>query len=571
MNALSMSRTNQRCLPRATVALVLLVALVIHAHRAWQECTVWPDVIRYIEQGQQLTRDPLGALRQEAYHPLHSLLTRGAYETLTHYVVADDRLAWIAAAKTVGVLASLFVVWAVIRLSRHLGAPWWAASAAGLLWVVGRRTSTYGADGLSDMLFLALLAWSILVGLGTRLRLRPWPWLLAGLLAGASYLTRPEGVSALILLAFALLYHYRRAWRVVLFRPWCWSVLRPGAPRTCILTLLLLALGFAIPAVPYMLAIGNFTRKKIIFETQPAQVCAPDSQPAVTARLLPSNLTDGKAWLKIHRESLETFGWAPCIVVWLAGLIRPRLWGRRHWRPLVLFWIFFWLAIMLWLIDKTRSGDPLQQGYLDGRHTLVLQLVLFPLFALALPLWMRPMVWYQNFWRRLAIWPRLPAVLRSGRWTYVMAGVVFLLAAAPGVHRLFKPMGDDRGYVRQAAAWVAGHASAKAVVYDAQRVVGYYSGRAYAEWLGTPVTPNLPAVPAGVPVILAYIYRDNAPIAPAIGPYRALPVTFKSQSATRGDQMVLYANPDSGALALAPSLNADPHVAIPPQRIDNHP
>ena len=231
----------------------------------------------------------------------------------------------------------------------------------------------------------------------------------------------------------------------------------------------------------------------------------------------------------------------------LAILIRPRPWGRKHWRPLVFFWIGFWLTVMVWLLYVTRRTDPSHQGYLDGRHTLVLQLVFFSLFALALPLWMKPMVWYQNMWRRLAIWPRLPAWLRSDRWRYVMAGGAFVLAILPGACRLSQPMGEDRRYVRAAAIYIARHANQHAIVYDSERVVGYYSGLAYATWRGTPQTPDLPTVPPNTPAILAYIYRDNAPIAPRIGPYAALPVTFKSDTATRHDVLVLYARPGSGA------------------------
>ena len=185
-----------------------------------------------------------------------------AYVTLTHHFISDDRFAWIAATEIVGIISAVVVVWALMQLSRHFGAPPWAACAAGLLWVVGRRTSGYGADGLSDMLFLALFACSILVALRTRLHLRPLAWFLSGLLAGLSYLTRPEGAAAVIILAFAVLYHYRKPLLGPLMR-----IRATAAPRQCGGILVMLALGFAIPAAPYMLAIGGFSGKKSLLDT----------------------------------------------------------------------------------------------------------------------------------------------------------------------------------------------------------------------------------------------------------------------------------------------------------------
>ena len=73
-------------------------------------------------------------------------------------------------------------------------------------------------------------------------------------------------------------------------------------------------------------------------------------------------------------------------------LLQPRLWGRAHWRPLVFIWVFLWLAVMLWLIDRTRTPQE-PDGYLDGRHTLVLEFILHCLFGLALNIWRRPMIW----------------------------------------------------------------------------------------------------------------------------------------------------------------------------------
>jgi hypothetical protein len=479
----------------------------------------------------------------------------------------------------VGIVAGVCVIWIIVKLSRHFGAPWWAALGGGLLFAVGRRTSSYGPDGISDMLFLALFGGSILAGLNTRLRFKPGWWMLAGVLAGLSYLTRPEGAAAVIVLlaGIGLAYgqnYLRRTRRATLAgvvdfarhtEHWRHGMRCAG----------LLLLGFAVVGAPYMMAIGRFTAKKQIFEqvsighveASPGGVFARTADtggPIVAQVGAFTELMRGDLWFKIWTELLETFGPGACVVIWLAIAIRsrpwgivagtsrynplryvlrwPKAWGRHQWRPLVTFWMTLWIAVMAWLIIKTTTADKL--GYLDGRHTLPFQLALHALFGLALAIWQWPMLWWQNWWRGTALWPRLPEWMRSKRWPVIFAWFVCVLGCTPALLRLAREPAHDKQYVRNAANWIALNEPADYAVADADELVGYYSGHAYSRWEGSPVDPQLGSLPEHV--ILAYRYYaalKDVPIADRIGPFVALPVRFASDSSSQGDVLVLYGRP----------------------------
>jgi hypothetical protein len=554
---------------------LLLLGLVVRVVQAVREPVVNPDAIRFIEQAKALWVDPLAAIRQEVYHPLHSLLG-GVVFHLIHGAFRDERMAWLAAMQTVGIAAGVCVIWMIVKLSRHFGAPWWAALGGGLLFAVGRRTSSYGPDGISDMLFLALFGGAILAGMNTRLRFKPGWWMLAGVLAGLSYLTRPEGAAAVIVLLAAIVLAYVQNYLRHSRREGVLDFVRGMERRRHgVRCAVLLLVGFAVVGGPYMVAIGRFTAKKKIFEqVSMSAAVVPGSGERydsgsggmqVLAQVVPvPAIVRGDLWFKIWTELLETFGPAACVVIWFAVALRsrpwgivagasrfnplryvlrwPLAWGRRHWRPLVTFWMLLWLVVMAWLINKTST--PGRLGYLDGRHTLPFQLALHALFGLALGIWQLPMVWWQNWWRGMAIWPRLPGWMRSNRWPIVFAWVVCLLGCLPGIMRLGREPAHDKQYIRDAANWIAKNEPRDYAVADVDQLVGYYSGHEYRRWDGSPGDPELSQLPDKV--ILAYRYYTAAKgvqVAERIGPFVALPVRFKSDSSSQGDLLVLYARP----------------------------
>ncbi|MCL2641450.1 MAG: hypothetical protein FWD53_11430, partial [Phycisphaerales bacterium] len=223
--------------------MLLVLALTVRGFRAWQEeggGVINPDAIRFIVQGQRMVDAPLGAMREESYHPLHAAVSLAVRQVLRF---EDDRQAWLAAVRVAGVIAGAVVTLQIVALARLLGAPFWCGVAAAVVWAFGRRTSYFGADGLSDMLFLALFGEAMIAGLQA-LRFRRW-WaalfLLAGWLMGLGYLARPEALFAGVPLGVGILQK---------------SV---ATPLRGVVASVLLCVGAAICVVPYAMVTGSLS------------------------------------------------------------------------------------------------------------------------------------------------------------------------------------------------------------------------------------------------------------------------------------------------------------------------
>ena len=439
---------------RLWLVLLFLLALGVRAFRAFQEPVVNPDAIRFIDQAKRLRVDPLGALRVEVYHPLHSIAALIVHSVLGSFF-HNDRAAWLAAVQTVGVVCGSIVALQIFWLSRAYGAPRWAASAAALAWIVGRRSSSYGADGLSDMLFLAFFAAAMLTAIRAMRfpRIRDhfdngvsWRFALAGVLAGFAYLTRPEGLSAPLIVIVTMLVtlvsrHTPRSAALKLLP-------RRAPPVKLVMQAAVSMLaGVCLPALPYMVAIGGITHKRSFLPTLGGGGGGGEASHVLAAGIVSVVPMSPGLVKKMGMELWETFGFAPTIALLGACLWMPHLWGRARLRPLVVVWTMIWLAVMAYLISH--------EGYLDGRHTLPLELVLFGLLSLAFVAWTKPMRWWMNWWRGKPAWDRLPAWMRWKRWPYAFAGCAVLLVLLPGVIRLGQPALEAQTFVIEAADWVS--------------------------------------------------------------------------------------------------------------------
>ncbi len=523
----------------AIVAGLVLAALVLRVLRGVQEPVVNPDTIRFIEQAQAMDAGGLQeAARSEVYHPLHAMMGLGVHEVIGRFF-ADDRAAWLWSMQGVGILCGAILCAVIYRLARVMGAPFWASVGAAALWAVGRRSVSYGPDGISDMLFLLLFGLSMLTGMRAMRGLHDggrtfqrWRFALAGALSGLAYWTRPEGLAAALILATTMLivglprpYKKQGMRRFKLFS-------RRRVPLGTALAGSVILLGATLlVSTPYMMMIGGVTQKKALVEGEEMR------EEIMTAGLGAAPVT-WRSLNKVTMEVGETFGYAGAALLLGAMALKPTFWGRARLRVLTVVWVGLWGSVMFWLLRKA--------GYLDGRHTLPLQLLMYGMLALGLLAWRRPMLAWQGWWRQReggAVWARLPAWRKTRAWVGGSVVVIWGLAMLPGLVRLVKPTIDDHFYIREAAAWVAAHSETDAVVCDEQRLVGYYSGRKYALWQGSPGEPQLEKVEkAGAEqVILAYVFRPGLGdvIQERIGVYRAV-ARFESKGAERGEVMVIY-------------------------------
>lgn len=522
------------------LCLLFLVALAARLIRAQQLHAVYADTIRFIEQAQHLAVAPVTAIREEVYHPLHSVAI-----LITHYVlgvlspqdpaaVLANRMQWIHAAQVAGIFCSSIISLLIYRLARYLGDRFWPALFAGLMWALSARTSTYGTDGMSDSLSLCLYIASLLWAIrAMRFRIRGASlryFGFAGLFAGFAYLARPEALAAPLFVTLALL-----TWSLTRFflkpshasRTYKFKLIprRPLPAKTLAASLAVLWLAAAVPAAPYALAIHGLTHKKPI----PLLSTAPEN-PVPTVELRKSPV------LWVWNEVTKTLGYAPTAILLLGFLWHPRGCGRSaRFRLLLAIALPLWVVVMFWLL--------LNFGYLDGRHTLQLQVFLFALLGIALTNWQRPI-------RALLPTPSQVPQLFAGAVAAVMI-IVTLFGLAQVPHR-------ERAIFPQAAAWAKSHLVPAIRICDQQQIVGYYSGHPYVPYWGTPENPAMDSVQfikndyvlgsPPPPLVLGYYFKKDVPTALQLGDYRAI-AAFPSSTDSTAELYVFYALPGEKVLA----------------------
>ncbi len=542
---------------RWLVPAIFLLALAVRWERAWVTPVVNSDCLRFIVMAQSLPAHPIPTLRKDVYHPLQAVVGGAVYLTIFSRLMTNQRMAWIAAMQAVGVVAGAFLAVELFWLARRFGAPQWAAAAAAVLWIVGRKTSGYGADGISDMLFLSLLVGSILLAMQTGLRWHRWKWFVAGMIAGLSYLARPEGVAGVLIFWGALaIYH---GWPLPRLLRWR---LPPRRGPVCALACgLIMLLGFVVVGSPYMMAIGKFTGKKAtvlndFVATPPAAVVGSRPVPSVlhstVGRTTPPQLAAftpwrGGIWFKIGQELAETLGWAPGIIMIGVFLAQPTLLGRRRWRGLVLAWAALWLVVMIWLLSTAH--------YLDNRHSLVLVFLLEAVFALSLA---QAAFLCAKVRREIGLDPSASGGMYRDRAAVGFGLIVGFLGCLPGLISLTHAPQRGLHYIRNTANWIAANTvpDLRVVVPrvdDRLSLIAYYSQRRY---FYRPYTANHIRVkqierlcgnrPFVLPLIFPGLGQQGFPR--RIGSLEVVKdhghaVYFRSRHALHGDEVVLYALP----------------------------
>jgi len=471
---------------------LLLVLAVCAGVRIWlmrHAEVIAPDGTVYIQMARQWSHDPAGVIRDFDYHPGYPVAIVGAHRVIEALGIADGRAAWEIAGGSVSVLAGVAAV-AAVWFFAGLTFGWRIAWISALVFGVGRKWAAVGADVLSDALMVCLAMWALgaVVVAANGLKRRS-PWALAaaavvGLLAGGSYLARPEGMVVLVL-GVGL-------WGVMVLRgqsPWRLTI---GAGATAAATALAVSL-------PYILAIGGFTKKKPTWTLATKAGCAVllagaaiglwhlvkyarrhPSRRLLVAMTMGALLVGGAlfVWAPDARGllgSLKTFGAktpealhpvvAGLVCVWLIAWIAQHLLGRRA-RPdllplpkpecglLILGLQIVFVGVLLGL----HQGH----GYISHRHFMLCAAALAPLAGAAVVSMARGAVAIAGRFR-----------LRESVAAFVITGVISAFLAD---YALSKPLHAGKGGYRQAGEFVAAQSDKGQTVWADESWVFHYSG-----------------------------------------------------------------------------------------------
>ncbi len=456
-------------------ALILLACAGLRAGMAWRSEGMARDGYTYIRMARQWWHDPAGVVHGYPYHPGYPATVATVHALLA---LPDSQAAWQAAGMVVSGLAGVLAM---------LGTWFWCRMAFGrrtacittLLFGMTRKWSALGADVLSDSLALCAMVWSLVVGVWAMqaMRERPGRGLLligvSGLLGGVGYCVRPEAAVVPCLVVAMLVI----------------DQLRRGRWQRGLLAIGVAAGAAAALAIPYMLLIGDVTKKKRLLDML---------NPAGLAAALPTGL---EALVRQLFEAMHpVLGGLLCVwvVVALAGRLRrtaggrdgthgthgahgggapgpagpmsstglvgsidcpPAVAPRRPTGAWMLLVLVCWGMMMLAL---RRTA-----GYMSHRHVMFLGIVLLPLAGQAL------VILVDAARRRLGQWRAF--VPPSG-------AVAVLVGAGLAVHALHDPLYEGRGLYHQAAEHLAAQAAPGATILVEGKAMEFALREARSDW-----------------------------------------------------------------------------------------
>ncbi len=246
-------RNENRLIERRDIihlVVLVVIALVIGVYLIATTVLISKDGVFYIERAQQLASDPIKIIK--AHPPGYPFLIMAAHKAISFFTHEHSNQAWIYSAQSVTLLCRLLALIPLYFIGKLLVGgknSFWAM----LILIFLPYPTRIVCDVVREwpyLLFLTtgffFLLWSAATGKG-------WLFSLAGLSCGLGYLIRPESAQLII---------YGLLWGVVsLFRPKLWGVSR----WKNFIALVLLLIGFAIPAAPYMKCTARYFPPKAGF------------------------------------------------------------------------------------------------------------------------------------------------------------------------------------------------------------------------------------------------------------------------------------------------------------------
>ena len=387
----------------------------------------------------------------------------------------------LLAAQLVSTIAAALLVVPVYLIGRMLFGRF-AGFAAALLFQVLPTPARITSDGLTEAVYLLVVAVSILLGMRAVRKPGVGGFLLCGFAVGASYLVRLEGV--MVAAAVGLV----AAW-MGLTRRW---------PRDVTLGYITaLAVGVALVAVPYMMLIGKITNKP-----GPTKMLTPDGgaeDPRIKARTSQAPVAAGPVFAAFWNDSAK--GETSAVLV-ASGMLAKELAKSSFYVPLAL------AAFGLVARRKKIVGEPqawvllvvggvnvgvlmmlgMKVGYVSERHTLLLVMLACVFAGAAL----------QPLAECLSHVPKLGRVW-AGRFAPFGLLLALAVAALPAT---LKPLHAQREGHKHAGKWLKEHAVPEDCIIDPF---------CWAEWYGERTLYHIPPDPHEAKVLYTILDAKTRP------------------------------------------------------------
>jgi 4-amino-4-deoxy-L-arabinose transferase-like glycosyltransferase len=342
-----------------------------------------------------------------------------------------------------------------ILLGRNVG------FAAALLFQVLPVPARVTSDGLSEGVYLLVVAVAILLGVRAARRPGIGGFLLCGMATGASYLVRPEGLMVAVAVA------------VVIVAPW---VARRWTRDVALGRLTALLVGVALVGLPYMVLIGKLSNKPTEdyltnpFNNQPNRIWP--GQPGTRAPVGGAGPLFAEWWDPARDEG-------KCRELWAVGAVWREVIKALHYvvAALALFGLIahrrqlfapdrgMWVLVILGTLNLLLLVYlATRMGYVSERHTVLLVLLACILAAAALEPLAQAVEELPRL-GRLVVWPKAAP-----------AGMLLALVAGALPYTL-KTMHPQREGHKHAGQWLATHMKEGDWLVDPFTWAEWYAGR----------------------------------------------------------------------------------------------
>ncbi len=418
-------------------AILVLLGLLGHAWIIVRTQVPARDGVGFIDYAVRLRSESWPQVIRQSHHPpgFPMAIAAGAWFA-EQFGTELTPPKWVMIAQSISGVAATFAVVAVYLTGRFMFGPA-AGFLGGVMFLSLPVCLQVTSDVLSEGVFLFFAAWSIYWGV-LCIGVASWrAGVLSGMAAGTAYLTRPEGMEAVVALGIV-------------------SVLGGWVDRSARNSLRAIA-AVAIGCLPFLIGyaattgrISNKPTAQQLFGSDPTgSACnwRGTSGPALAVFWDPQTDASQSRWVWAAKSALveathTAHGYGLVTGLLAIGWFRHRITrDKKLWLTLVLAALH---GVVLWRI-------AVLVGYVSERHAILL--------ALCASLWSG------------ALFDRWFA-----RWRYgVAAGAVLLLVI--GWPTALKPLHPQRSGYREVGEWLATHASPQDEIIDPSAWARFFAGR----------------------------------------------------------------------------------------------
>ncbi len=448
------------------LVILILIASILGVYLIATTVLIAKDGVYYIERAQKLSSDPVGIIK--GHPPGYPFLIFAAHKFVILFTDNPSVFTWIYTAQVVTLLCRLIALIVLYFIGKFLVGSkrsFWAI----LILIILPYPAEFGSDALRDWPHLLFLAAGFLLLLWGAKQGKWWMFGIAGLAAGLGHTIRAECAQIVI---------YGTLWLLVsLFLP-RGNISRLKAIR---LTLILL-IGFAIPAAPYMKVRGRIlppALKSVISCNTPWQSSGLEQSGfdntigVYTASGMPIEILKalGRLAQKIS-DNLMYFFVLPLMV----GLYCH---FRKLRRVLLTERFFIFALIVLYVVIMVMLHK--YYGYISRRHCM--PIIVFTAFYVPVGLQILAR-WLSKRTSKNGL-----AVRKNRqRWFFILVAVGFSICTAK--FDRITPLGwKKQGYI-DTAKWLKENTSEKDLIAMADSRIGFYAQRSNRRMDGEKISGN---------------------------------------------------------------------------------